>query len=437
MQASSSERGAASRSRGDWRAFRDRAYLRPYVAAVHVDEEALRKVVQPTMADCERAMKQLITRGVNHNEALLKSSHEFNGLMTDKCMAAVLERDRRIVRLADAHGAAALYAMRQLGILHPPWLSWSPSSATASSTASAAKTAPAAVRRAVDELASTLDATRATREYSLRSNVVRTQSEKGYTKTRGRPADYALPAVRHVLSAGDVRQLREGAVLVLDPNPQLLPPDLMAVAQADLMRVVRGGGGVIASANPCNKGSFHGMLPISEGEGQRMGLAEPTRRLIQQLAALPAIVERVGWPRKLALPAMVQLGFYPGGSGARYRPHLDRWASEAHNRRELTLLVYLNVGWDAGVMGGHLRLHPESTGGAVAGADGAGAASLVWGSERAAQPLVAPVDVAPLAGRVVIFQSGRQLHEVCESKGGHDRLAITLWVEYEEEWRGE
>ena len=45
------------------------------------------------------------------------------------------------------------------------------------------------------------------------------------------------------------------------------------------------------------------------------------------------------------------------------------------------------------------------------------------------------VDVEPLAGRVVVFESGKQMHEVCESVLGADRLALTLWVEYEEGWQ--
>ena len=109
---------------------------------------------------------------------------------------------------------------------------------------------------------------------------------------------------------------------------------------------------------------------------------------------------------------MVQLGYYPGGSGARYRPHLDRWASEVSNRRELTFLVYVNVGWDAAKSGGALRLHPDPN-----------------------SPGEGVTDIAPIAGRLVIFESGKQMHEVCESVVGAHRLALTLWVEYEEGWR--
>ena len=152
----------------------------------------------------------------------------------------------------------------------------------------------------------------------------------------------------------------------------------------------------------------------------------------------------------------MQLGFYPGGSGARYSPHLDRNPGEAglereitrdhseitrdHSeitprpqvglKREITFLLYLNVDWDTDRHGGCLRLHPP---------------------DRASG---APVDVAPLGGRVVVFQSGKrhtraalrwnaamtslgaslpigkQLHEVLPCDGA-DRLALTLWCEYE------
>mmetsp|Transcript_38129 Transcript_38129/g.86456 ORF Transcript_38129/g.86456 Transcript_38129/m.86456 type:complete len:117 (+) Transcript_38129:940-1290(+) len=108
---------------------------------------------------------------------------------------------------------------------------------------------------------------------------------------------------------------------------------------------------------------------------------------------------------------MVQLGYYPGGSGACYRPHLDRQPGEVNNRRELTFLVYVNTVWDAERCGGCLRLHPSV-------ADGGPA-----------------IDVEPWAGRVVVFESGNQVHEVLPSNAGSERLALTLWVEYDDEWQ--
>jgi len=128
-------------------------------------------------------------------------------------------------------------------------------------------------------------------------------------------------------------------------------------------------------------------------------------------------VERHGWRRKLAVPHFAQLAMYPASNGSRYAPHLDRWEHEEHNRREITCLLYLNHGWDAERCGGCLRLHP---------------------ADRTASPATtaggaAPVDVEPTAGRMVLFDAGKQMHEVlpCRGDEGVERLALTLWIEYE------
>lgn len=79
--------------------------------------------------------------------------------------------------------------------------------------------------------------------------------------------------------------------------------------------------------------------------GSGTNLKPATCELLRKLAALPALVEAYGWPRRLAVPPMAQLGYYPGGSGAYYKPHLDRQPGEVNNRRELTFLVYVNCDW--------------------------------------------------------------------------------------------
>ena len=165
-------------------------------------------------------------------------------------------------------------------------------------------------------------------------------------------------------------------------------------------------------------------------------LGPAARALLRKLGALPALVAAAGWPRPLSVPQVAQLGYYPP-HGARYAPHLDRPAHEAHNRKELTFLVYCNVGWDADAWGGHLRVHPSS---ALEGGGGGGAP----GRPPPPPPLppggpplpLAPArafDVAPLAGRLVVFRAGDVCHEVLPSSGPRGRLALTLWVEYESE----
>ena len=82
------------------------------------------------------------------------------------------------------------------------------------------------------------------------------------------------------------------------------------------------------------------------------------------------------------------------------------------NRRELTFLLYVNVDWDASKLGGCLRLHPDVN-----------------------RPGEGTFDVEPIAGRIVVFESGKQMHEVMASAHGADRIALTLWVEYEDAWQ--
>ena len=212
----------------------------------------------------------------------------------------------------------------------------------------------------------------------------------------------------------------------------------------------------------CNLGSFHAWLPL---DAPRVDASNPTdhhftelrppaRTLLRRLAALPALVSDL-YPKRLMVPPLIQLGYFPPDAGAAYRPHLDRWPYETQNKRELTFLLCarklasnrspwhrrlrqpkssgthwrlpsdtpvldprdlkdVNVGWDARRCGGHLRIHPSQ--------------------QRQPSLPLAPTtvtDVEPLAGRLVIFQAGDCMHEVMPSR--HEgRLALTLWVEYDE-----
>ena len=306
------------------------------VAALAIDETIISSKIKPQLAKQDLVMKRLRQEGMPHQEALLKCSRAFQDYIGEICMAAILARDKRAVQLVLERGGEAVHALRVLGALDPPWRVWRRGDSA---------------ERLAHEFGDNLDQTRPNREYSMRSRIVRVETAAGYSKSRLRPRDLASPAVNHVISASDVARLRSGECLVLDPNPALLSASGFAAAMADLMGVVNRKG-VAESHNPCNKGSFHGMLPVNPSSGAAEGLGPSTCELLRKLAALPALIERHGWPRPLALPSMVQLGFYPGGSGAAYRPHLDLWASEVNNRRELTFLVYCNVGWDAEKHGG-------------------------------------------------------------------------------------
>ena len=125
------------------------------------------------------------------------------------------------------------------------------------------------------------------------------------------------------------------------------------------------------------------------------------------------------------MPLLLQLASYTAESGAKYSPHYDSNPWEQHNRREISVLLYLNVGWDAQRHGGCLRIHPEARAKQPAGG----------GAHADAPPTpklqLPTVDVAPLAGRIVLFHSRETRHEVMPCTAG-ERVALTLWVEYAE-----
>jgi SM-20-related protein len=89
----------------------------------------------------------------------------------------------------------------------------------------------------------------------------------------------------------------------------------------------------------------------------------------------------------------VHLTIYPKGSY--YKRHLDQFQRDDHRR--LSVILYLNEVWKE-EEGGQLRLY------------------LPGG----------PVDILPIAGRLVCFRSDKIEHEVLPAT--RDRLSITGWV---------
>ena len=89
----------------------------------------------------------------------------------------------------------------------------------------------------------------------------------------------------------------------------------------------------------------------------------------------------------------VHMTIYPDGSF--YKRHLDQFNRDDH--RKLSVICYLNDSWDE-AKGGQLRMFlPEK-----------------------------PVDLLPLAGRLVCFRSDQIEHEVLPST--HPRRSITGWI---------
>ena len=89
----------------------------------------------------------------------------------------------------------------------------------------------------------------------------------------------------------------------------------------------------------------------------------------------------------------IHMTMYPIGSF--YKRHLDQFKKDDH--RKLSIICYLNENWKQ-EHGGQLRIHlPEG-----------------------------PIDVLPIAGRLVCFRSDQLEHEVLPAT--RERLSLTGWI---------
>ena len=136
------------------------------------------------------------------------------------------------------------------------------------------------------------------------------------------------------------------------------------------------------------------------GEPQFLA-SEHAQRLLAALAALDcAESARAAFPELRLLPGddavTVKLQCNEGGGGC-FPLHYDN--AGPPSKRRLTCLVYLNPGWADGD-GGELQLAP-------------------W--------LRPPVDVAPLCGRVVLFNSETMLHRTLPANAR--RFCFTVWID--------
>ncbi len=394
---------ARSKAHASWRRRGSQPRLAGAAATVAIDEPTLVATVGEALTRQDAVLTELRAK-LPFAQAVQQAAGAFHAKVRAACLAAVAASDSAILRFVSASGRKheRLRLLQQLGALEPPWLSFTEKSAD----------------RALAELRACLEASREARGYKLGQRIVREVTEARATN-RGSASGYRPPRelsmpglLDHVISADDVARMRGGAALVIDPSPALMPPKAMAAAIADIRRVCDEF--LLPSPSPCNRGAFTQNLAWAcPPEADPLRLAPPTRELLARLAALPALVEAHGWPRRLAVPPVMQLGMYPGDSVAQYKPHLDRWPSENHNRRELTFLLYVNSAWDETNYGGALRLHPSAEGNGLPHA------------------LTRPVDVPPLAGRIVVFASSVQMHEVLPTTApGVKRLALTLWVDF-------
>lgn len=140
-------------------------------------------------------------------------------------------------------------------------------------------------------------------------------------------------------------------------------------------------------------GVSRGATIAADVRGDRIAWADAGFCLWPRFEALRDELNREAW---LGLGRFdVQVARYPGG-GARYARHRDAFRDALGGVRRATAIVYLNDAWRP-EDGGLLRLHvaPE------------------------------PVDVEPVAGRLVVFLAETVEHEVLPAFA--ERLAVTAW----------
>ena len=385
----------------------ERSSLRAAASACAVDDTAPLELCDAELTKQDQHLHEQVLKGVPHGQAQCEARKQFAVGLLRICVEAMEERDLRVAQFIQASGVDSLRSLQLIGQLLPATL--------------LPQQQP--LRASLVQVAGALDHTREARAHELAERLGRLVSVRRGRAVQGSPPrELAMPNVTNcLLQDGDVVRLLEGQALIIDPEPTWLEEYDMRVAERELRAHLRTAG--LASSSSCNTNAITADLPLL---GDGFGLSESTQRLLRMLAAVPAAIEAQGWPRSLRLPPLLQLAIYSGRNGAKYSPHFDSNPWETHNHRELTVLLYLNVGWDAAASGGSLRVlprkHPPH-------------ATSAHARDAPVSCMLRPVEVAPVAGRLVIFHSRLLQHEVLPCTAADaERLALTLWVESDFSW---
>jgi SM-20-related protein len=192
-----------------------------------------------------------------------------------------------------------------------------------------------------------------------------------------------------MLMAPDVRALDEPGVLVRDG---WLGRAAVEAVLGEVEALVR-----VRALRPAgvSRGAHHRVDAETRGDAIAWLAPETTGPGLAVLhAGFDALREALNREAYLGLARTdVQLARYPGG-GAGYRRHRDAFPGQSNRR--VTALYYLNAAWQP-EHGGLLRCHLDG----------------------------GPLDVAPIADRLVCFLSERVEHEVLPAFA--PRLAVTAW----------
>ena len=240
---------------------------------------------------------------MQYEAAVQSALAEFQAEMGQIFGIAMESRDKRILNaIGDVDD---LRRAQMLGLLHPPWLQLDRDVASMRSA-----------------LSRGLDATRHGRQYDLMQQTARdVEHSRKQRSSVLSPSNFALPLAQRVLGATEVATLRGGTALVIDSlwRDGLVTQSALRAAEADFRRLLQRTG--VPSDAPCNTGARNCFVPLL-GEGPAPGgpsfdLSAETRSLLRLLAALPAEIDRHGWPCGLMLPSTVQVACY---SAAERRP---------------------------------------------------------------------------------------------------------------------
>lgn len=192
-----------------------------------------------------------------------------------------------------------------------------------------------------------------------------------------------------MLVAAEVRALDTPGLIVRDG---WLGPAVAEGVRREVEALVRAGALRPAGVS---RGAHHRVDAETRGDAIAWLAPETAGPALARLfAGFDALREALNREAYLGLArAEVQLARYPGG-GAGYRRHRD--AFPGRSNRRVTALYYLNPAWRP-EDGGLLRCHLDDR----------------------------PLDVAPVADRLVCFLSERVEHEVLPAFA--PRLAVTAW----------
>lgn len=283
-----------SRERQTWRRSTARRSLRSLCEAAAVDEKEI-------IAEFTKASRKVTAE---MNEALRTSkggADQVRDIHTQKYMKAITDittkvtsgRDRLLIQALAQWPKVedGLHNAQRLGLLAGEWLDYTTvENAIASfryswpmqkrmmqangtlkdvlvvqrGQANADNRRSAEAEATLSTLAMRMAASLQRRQYSLmqKCSLDIDASRKNAMDNRIAPGPYVFPPAKGILTAGDVKRLREGEALVLDP-PDIFTDEMMQRAHADLTRIEA----TVAadSKSPCNTGSRSTHLPLLMG----------------------------------------------------------------------------------------------------------------------------------------------------------------------------